>query len=667
LVRPGITKCKPWLEFLKLSSKTFELMQPHRNEWASNSALRFRYQCIWQGIVSLAAVGLTATFAFAATFTTFQPFDDEGYFLQAYRQYLSGRVLYDQVFAFYGPFSFYCAALFARFDAVNVTHDNFRWALLPVWIVIGLLFAGVVWRWTGRYSPALVAFLLLGFCLRSLSDSVGHPQLWTILAVAVLLWLGLDWIYLLSKQRYAFWTGFVIGVIFLCKINVGILVFIAILLATSFQLRGRLRTLACGMLIVAAGGLGLLVLFTRSLVSEKYFALAYLGSLALIVGIAFVRPVEQEPSLKSLKWLVAGLGICLCAGIGVTLALGTTFRALFRSYVTEPALLARNYHLPYPDPTYKKSILLSLIGLAFAIGTFGWRRLRKGRHGWLGLLKIAAGTGLLCAFFHSDRQALTGSLLFLWLLLVDHRPMSQTEYSHRLLLALLGLLLSLQLFPIAGAQVDFAALVPITAAAVLLADGTNCIDNETFRMQFPRLTWISAGGTGTLLATLLFLFVGGIAILRYQQWRAAQPVNLPGTRWLRLPPMEADRLTVPVSELRRDCRVVLLVPGLYSYSLWSGVPPIEQKQINSWPFLWPDEVRKNELSRLRQQNRGCVLVSRDAYGSYRRLAVSPGNDEILFEIQRTMRPIFAFQDFTLFDSSREPGNTSDPPEGPADK
>jgi hypothetical protein len=627
-------------------------------------ALRFRYKWIGQSIVSLVAVGLMTTFAFAYTFTTFQPWDDEGYFLQAYRQFLSGHVLYDQVYAFYGPFTFYCAALLARFDAVNVTHDSFRWTLLPVWIVIALLFAGVVWRWTGRYSPALVAFLLVGFRLKGLAEAIGHPQLWIILAVVVSLWLGIDWIYPRGKQRCAFWTGFVIGVISLCKINIGILVSVAILLATSLQLRGRLRTLACGMLAMAAAGLGLLVLFTSSIGSEKYFALVYLVSLALIVGIAFGRPVEQEPSLKSLNWLVAGLGICLCTGIGITLAFGTTFGGVFRCFVTEPALFVRSYHYPYIDAKYNKSILLSAIGLVFALGTFAWRRLADVRPAWLGLLKIAVGTGLLCAFFRSDGETLTGSLLFLWLLLVDAEPMSQTMYSHRLLLALLCLLFSLQIFPIAGTQVDWAALMPTTAAAVLLADGTNCIDRETFRTQLPRLTWISAGGIGTLLAILLFLFVGGNAILRYQQWRGAQPVNLPGTHWLRLPPMEADRLTVTVNELRRDCHVVLLVPGLYSYSLWSGVPPIEQKQVNSWPALWPDEIRKNVLPKLRQQNRGCVLVDRDMYEFFKTKAVSPGNDGLLSEIQRTMRPIFALQDLALFDSSQNreiPPNRLRPP------
>ena len=66
---------------------------------------------------------------------------------EAGQAYKRGAFLY---FLVAPLFPFYSAALLARFDAANLTHDNFRWALLPVWIVIVLLFAGVVWRWTGR-------------------------------------------------------------------------------------------------------------------------------------------------------------------------------------------------------------------------------------------------------------------------------------------------------------------------------------------------------------------------------------------------------------------------------------------------------------------------------------------------------------------------------------
>jgi hypothetical protein len=294
------------------------------------------------------------------------------------------------------------------------------------------------------------------------------------------------------------------------------------------------------------------------------------------------------------------------------------------------------------------------LGLGTAIGVFSWRRLADVSPAWLGLLKIAVGTGLLCLFFFHPRQALTGSLLFAWLPLVDTQTMSQRQYSNRLLLALLCPLFSLQVFPNAGTQVDWAGLMPIIAAIVLLGDGINCIDRDGFGLQLPSVIRIAARGTAPLLAFLLFLSVGKNAILYSRQWLDSPPVNLPGTQWLRLPPVENERLAVTVGELRRDCRTVLTIPGLYSYSLWSGVPPAEEKRINSWPFLWPEEVQRNELPKLRHQNGGCVLVDRNMYQFFRQYATTGGSDVLLSEVERTMKPVFRLQGLTLYEPSLGP-------------
>jgi hypothetical protein len=632
-------------------------MPQHWNELISNVILRRRCKYFWRGLVSLVAVGLVAIFAFSYVFTTFSHYDDEGYFLQSYRDFLRGQVPYDQLFSFYGPFSFYSAALIARLDAANVTPDNFRWAMIAAWIVVASVIAGVVWRWTRQFSSTVVAFLLVGFRLRGLAVAVGHPALWTILGVAILLWVGLDWMYLPGKQRRAFWTGFVVGIIILCKINLGIFVFLATALAVALQFKGRFRTPAIGLLVIAAAGLGLLLFLAGTIASEKYFAVAYLGSLAMTIGVAIVRPVKQQPSLTGLSWLAAGLGICLCAGVGVILACGTTPQALFRSLVTYPALFAKSYHNPFVNATTKPSILLSVVALSYAVLALRWHRLTDLRALRIGQLKVTAGAGLVWALFYDHRLALTGSLLFLWLLIVDAQPMSDGEYSNRLLLALLGSLFSLQVFPMAGQQVDWAALIPITAAVILLADGTNCIHRESYRMRVPRLSRIFAGAIGTLLALLLFLSVGRNAMLRFSEWRDAQSVNLPGTHWLRLSPEDANRLTVTVQELSRNCREVLMFPGLYSFSLWSGVPPVEKTRINSWPFLLPDDVRNEALPKLRQRDRECVIVSSEIYQFFRQSAVSPGNDEFLSEVERTMRPIRTIQDLTLYSSWQGPDIT----------
>jgi hypothetical protein len=605
-------------------------------------------------MITLLAVGLVTTLAFAFLFTTFVPWDDEGYFLLSYRDVLSGHIPYDQVYSIYGPFTFLAAGLLTGFKAANVTHDYFRWALLPLWILIASLIAGVVWRWTGRFSPTLVAFLLVGFRLKGLAKSIGHPQIWVILAVTVLLWLGLDWVYLRNTQRRGFWTGLVIGVIILCKVNIGIFVFVGVGLAVSLLLKGQARFLITGTLMTTAAGLGLLLFFNGSILSEQYFAIVYFASVVATVGVAILRPENPHLSLRRLEWLVGGLAICLCVGVGETLAQGTTLRALSTSLVTQPIVFARSYHNPFRYATHGASILLSVVAVGAAIGTLFWLRPGGIRPTWLGLLKITAGTGLLLAFSYNHGLALAGSLLFMWLLIFNTRPMSDSAYSNRLLLALLCPFFSLQLFPMAGEQIDWAALLPASAAAVLLGDGLNCIDRDTLILHIPRWARLVAGGTGSVLAILLFLFGGGIAMQRYKQWRDAQPLDLPGTHWLHLPPAETARLTGTVSELRRNCQAVLTVPGLYSFSLWSGVPSIEEQRINTWPFLWPDKIQKNELPKLRRQGQGCVLVSRDMYQFFQQFAVFPGNDEILFEVRRTMKPIFALQDLTLYESSQRP-------------
>ena len=626
--------------------------------WTINVFPRRKAKVLLQTIIAALAVGVLSLYAFASAFTTFGTGDDDGYFLQAYRDFLSGKPAYDQVFAFYGPFTFYSGAAIARFNAINVTHDNFRWALLPLWISIALLMAGINWRWTGRFSPALIVFFLIGFRLAGLAVSNGHPQVWVILAVALLLWLRIDWVYSAYRQWPAFGTGLLIGLIFLCKINIAVFICAAIGLTGSLVLRDRLRIVSSTVCLTGAIGLGLVVLFGGSIVAELHFALVYTLSLAGIVIVAIQRPSEQSPCWRNILWLMSGLSLCLFAGVGLILLYGTTVKGLFNAFIIYPAVLARSYHWPFWNATDKSSIFISILGLSIAIAVFSWRRLRERARVWLGPLKVAAGLGLLFAFIRWPNTVLTGSFLFLWLLLVDDQPMSQRQFANRLLLAVMALLYSLQLFPIAGTQLIWAQLLPILAAGVLLADGTNCIERNLSKAQLPRLVSTAALWAGPLFAVLLFLPCGRRALSRSHQWREEQPLGLPGAQWLRLKPAEAARLTVPVNELRQHCRVVLTIPGMYSYSIWSGVPPAEEKRINSWPFMWPEEFLKEDLPKLREQDGACALVNRSKYEFFKSIAVSPGNNQIVSDIQRTMSPLFTFEDITLYVNTG--GSESDP-------
>jgi hypothetical protein len=629
-------------------------ISPGPTRISSIKSLYHRYVAAGRWAVMLFAAGLIAVFAWTQLFSTFPFWDDEGYFLQAYRDFLSGRVLYDQVFAMYGPWTFVSAALLAGFKASNVTHDALRWIALPVWIMVAALLAGVIWRWTGRFMVSVAVFLLIGIHLSGIAKGLGHPQLWIILAAAVLLWLGSDWVTLSGREWPAFWSGVVIGSILLFKINIGGFVCIALALAVSLHWKGRLRNSVLGVLAVAAAGLGVALFSATSAVSEKYFALVYLASLAITIGVALAHPSQEHPSKTNLMRFAAGLGLCLCLGVVLTLAFGTTLRGLFGALVTGPALLVRTYHYVFTEASGKWSFLISALGLVTAAGVFEWRRLFEAHPSLLGLLKFAAGAGLLFAFGYDHRTALTGSLLFLWLLIVDVPPLAGPAYSNRLLLALLSPLFSLQLFPMAGEQVDWAALMPMTAAGVLLADGINNLAAADLRVPLPRRAGFTGNAFGALLVVFVCMFAGARTWASVDQWRREKPVDLPGAHWLRLPRKRVARFRTVVAAVDQNCQTLLTLPGMYSLSVWSGVPPFEERRFNSWPFLWQDEVQKEVLPKLRKQKQGCVLVSQKDYDFFKGIAISPGNDELLFEIQRTMTPIFTKQTYTLYRSWPEP-------------
>jgi hypothetical protein len=111
---------------------------------------------------------------------------------------------------------------------------------------------------------------------------------------------------------------------------------------------------------------------------------------------------------------------------------------------------------------------------------------------------------------------------------------------------------------------------------------------------------------------------------------------------------------LPLANLDKAVGLSSKFRAMYSCSLWSGVPPVKVSRINTWVFLCPDKVQKDELPKLRQQSQGCALVSLDMYQFFKSMAVFPENDGLLYEVQRTMVQSLQFKDLTLYRSSAPP-------------
>jgi hypothetical protein len=599
-------------------------------------------------LVGVIAVCLIGVFAFGSLFTTFVFWDDEGYFLLAYRDFLMGHTPYDNIYSMYGPYAFLSAGLFTAFDASNVTHDVFRWITLPVWLGIAILFAGLVWRWTGQFALCTAVALLIGLRLNGIAKAVGHPQLWIIAALAMVLSVGARWLSGVRHVRRAFWAGLIVGVILLFKVNIGLFILIAFALAVSLQLQdGWLRTLSFLISVLVASCLpAFMILNVAEAASERLFAFVYVVSLGGIIFAASRQPRPDPVRPAALLWLSAGLILAISVGIGGVLVTGTTPRGLVDGLIFAPLLLSRMYHNPFLDAGQKSSLLLCAIAAASAVVVIIVHRVEFSQKTIaLAGVKTLAGTGLLLSLWYGPRAALTGSLLFLWLLVFNISQMEPVAYLERMLLALLSVLYSLQLFPMAGEQVDWATLMPITAAAVLLADGTHTLSKQTVTLGL-RCPIIAASTLGLLLAGFLLASSTINAGRMWNRWQSLHAVDLPGTSWLRLPARDTTLLSYMTNQIAANCRTVLSVPGLYSFSLWSGVPPMEQRRINSWPFMWGNDVLKNELRN--PQQGGCVLVSVPSYRFFQNFAAMQTNDDLLTTIRATMTPIASLQGLTLY-------------------
>jgi hypothetical protein len=424
------------------------------------------------------------------------------------------------------------------------------------------------------------------------------------------------------------------------KINIGIFLCVGVALAVGLHMKGWPRMVFCGVPLLASAVFGIALLFATPFRSEVYFALAYLASLAATVGIAIRQAGLPSPRPAALVWLIAGACGCVCLVVVLTLAMGATLRSLISDLVLLSAGFATFLHNPFREPASGRSVLLYTAAGIAALAYWRPPRFVRERADWIGILKFAVGSALVCTFWYNNRYALTASLLFLWLLVAGRRP-SEPGYSNRLLLAVLSPLLSLQLYPLAGAQVDWAGLMPMTTAAILMGDGIECLQRagiaSTLRVA------LAARGITTLIALLVFAFTGVEAGRSLAEWRRNPSLDLAGAHWLHLPPTDHARLRTTAVAINRNCREVLTVPRMPSFSLWSEVPMVEPKRIISGP----QDIREKDVREVREHEGGCVLVSQSTDQFWREMGGAAVADRLLPEIERTMNSISSVPDFEV--------------------
>lgn len=544
-----------------------------------------------------------ARFAFWNAFTSFQSWDDEGYFLLALREFSAGGGLYDRIQGvFYGPVYFQTVAALSWLTRMPLDNESARWLMLLAWFAALLALGYVSWRLTrSLLAPAIV--LSTGFpYLFFFTNEPLHATSVVLLYVAPLLLVLAGPLGDGKVPRAAPLTacGALCAAVFLVKSNLGVCIALGIAATFAGNVCGRL-----GSVVRSLAALALVIL--PFALMRPLLGLAWVTNYALLVAIslapfavALFRPADRSVGGRQILIACAGGAAVLAGSLGGALLTSTTPAGLWRALVVEALEFPLKNHYAPPGLPRRGEILLFALAIPVALA------LRR-RTSALAVLRLAASLFLLVEGLRM--QTPFASLPLVWIAASGERE-SRTRYA----LGVLTVLSSLQAYPIAGCQVGLFSLLAMLVGTIGLHDALREI---AWVSALPSWVRVPVAGAALLAAGRHLLAehpVWSAERVYRERWTFGVPLELPGTGRMRLFELQTAQMRWVALNLRRNADTFVGVPGMHSFHLWSGVPPPVPFYKHHW-VLFRDEAEERALARgLAEAERPCVLFSRGLVG-----------------------------------------------------
>jgi hypothetical protein len=166
------------------------------------------------------------------------------------------------------------------------------------------------------------------------------------------------------------------------------------------------------------------------------------------------------------------------------------------------------------------------------------------------------------------------------------------------MLALAAVLLTFQVFPISGTQVDYANYAPILVGVIAMSDG-----------------WLQLGeGTSILLKRLTLaaacVVFGFASFVSFETYNAGISVDLPGFSRARLPRTDASNIMSITSEVRLRCDSLFSMPGQLSFNLWTGIDTPTKSNATAWMTLLDEQRQQDIQAVLESSAHPCVIYQK---------------------------------------------------------
>lgn len=588
-------------------------------------------------ILALLATGLLfGVTGYWRMFAHFPGYDDEGYILLTVREYLQRGDLYGTVYSQYGP------AFYVVFDAwhgltgIAVDHAFARWFSLVCWMGCAAGAGVLVWRAGSGRAAAWFAATAVFLFNYQISEEAFHPG---ALVILVLPWALVVLLELVARGRgrmAAVAMGAAIAGLTLLKINVGVLFALGlgfgVLLSSG---SGRWRWI--GALGVLAGATGLMHGLIGAVWVQVFLLLVAVGAF----GLATVARAHVRWEGRQVLVGLAGAAMLTGLVLAVIRARGTSFSALVEGILLGPLRHAGAYSFAVDwRPGTVASALVSLGALAWFHGP-GREKNPVRAAAWLAGLRVVHFVGLLGVAFRLDHARVIGVLfsyflpwLWLWVarlpVVADKRPGPARE-----MIAAVLLLQALHAYPVGGIQLCWGAFLVFPLAALALP-GT--------------AAWLAARPSGRWFGPALPVALT-LGVVAKAGWFAAEfrrdygrghPLALAGTGALRLSPREVVTYRALVTNAALHADRLFSLPGMFSFNLWSEVPPPTPRNTTLWYSLLNAGEQRDIQDALARAERPALIVD----GALVAIAQASGtgaHGELHDHLMAAYRPAFALR------------------------
>jgi hypothetical protein len=291
---------------------------------------------------------------------------------------------------------------------------------------------------------------------------------------------------------------------------------------------------------------------------------------------------------------------------------------------------------------------------------------------WTGLLRALAGISILCSVAHiipigfnpTAGSSVIVPMLLVWVATIPPAGAVETPHKRflRLLLPLLAVAETLQVYPVPGSQVGIASAMFVVVGALCLADawvdlaawsearGGSILRNFSTSVAVVAIALPAAFGLNAIVLP------GMTNAVTYHELKK---LNLPGAELMHLGVQQREEYEALVEDLHKyNCSTFVGWPSVNNLYLWSGLETPKPTIPNGWFYAMKESQQQMAVEELRASRKPCAIVNEEQAAFYLKGLPAPPTPLVRY-VKQNFKPKEVVGTFTFElpkPSATEPGN-----------